>query len=62
MGSPVSPVSANIYMGIFEELLIGPECPIPIPQWKRYVDDIISIVKKEQVYTLFKHLNSVDLT
>ena len=30
------------------------------PRWKIYMDDIISIVKKEQVDTLFNHLNSVD--
>ena len=39
MGSPVSPVIANIYMEYFEELTLGPQCPIPTPWWKRYVDD-----------------------
>ena len=38
----------------------GPQCPIPTPWWKRYVDDVISIVKKDEVNILFNHLNSVD--
>ena len=35
MGSPCSPVVANIYMEYFEELALGPELPIPIKEWKR---------------------------
>ena len=45
MGSPCSPVVANIYMGYFEELALGPELPIPIKEWKRYVD-VFSIIPK----------------
>ena len=60
MGLPVSSVIANIYMEYFEEITLGPKCPIPTPWWKIYVDGIISIVKKEQTDTLFNHLNSVD--
>ena len=45
----------------FEEIALGPQCPIPNPLWERYVDDIISIVKKEKADTLFSHLNFVDL-
>ena len=43
MGYPVSPVIANIYMEYFEELAMGPQCLIPTPWWKRYVDDEICI-------------------
>ena len=46
MGSPVSPVIANIYMEYFEELELGTQCPIPTPWGKRYVDDVICITKK----------------
>ena len=46
MGSPCSPVVANIYMEYFEELALGPELPIPIKEWKRYVDDVFSIIPK----------------
>ena len=39
MGSPVSPVIANIYMGYFESLAI-PSSPTLIKWWFRYVDDV----------------------
>ena len=35
MGSSVSPVIANICMEYFEELALGPQCPIPTPWWER---------------------------
>ena len=38
MGSPVSPVIANIYMEYFESLAI-PSSPTLIKWWLRYVDD-----------------------
>ena len=60
MGSPVSLVIANIYMEYFEELALGSECPIPTPWWKRYVDDVICITKKDQVDILFYHINNME--
>ena len=60
MGLSVSSVILNIYMEYFEEIALGPQSPIPTTWWNRYIDDIISIVKKEQVDTLFNHLNSLD--
>ena len=60
MGSPVSLVIANIYMEYFEEMALGPQYPIPIPWWKRHVDDVISMDKKDKVNTLLNHFNSVD--
>ena len=62
MGSPVSPVITNFYMEYFEEMALGPQCPIPTPWWKEYVDGVISIVEKDKVYTLFNHLKSVNPT
>ena len=55
MGSQVSLVIVTIYMKYFEELALGPQCPIPSPWWKRYVDDLICITKKDQVEILFNH-------
>ena len=59
MGSPVSPVIANIYIEYFEELALGPQFPIPTPLQKRYVDDVICITKKDQVEILFNHINNM---
>ena len=60
MVSPVSPVKGNIYMECFEELALGPQCPIPTQWGKRYVDDLICITKKDQVDILFNHINNMD--
>ena len=60
MGSPVSPFIANIYLGHFEELTLGPQCPILTPWQKRYVDDVVCITKKDQVDILFNHVNNMD--
>ena len=47
-------------MEYFEELALGPELPIPIKEWKRYVDDIFSIVSKGKQEELLRYLNSID--
>ena len=49
MGLLVSPVIANIYLLYFEEIALGPQCPISTHWWKRYVYDVISIAKKDEV-------------
>ena len=61
MGSPCSPVVANIYMEYFEDMALGPELPLPIKEWKRYVDDVFSIIPKGQRDTMLNYLNSIDL-
>ena len=53
MGSPCSPVVANIYMEYFKYMALGPELPIPIKEWKRYVDDVFSIIPKGKQDTMF---------
>ena len=60
MGSAVSPVIANIYIEYFEELALGPQCPITTQWWKRYVDYVICITKEDQVDILFNHINNID--
>ena len=62
MGSPCSPVVANIYMEYFEKRALGPELPISftINTWLRYVDDVLTIVKKGTHDSLLNYLNSVD--
>ena len=59
MGSPVSPVIANIYMEHFQSLAI-PSSPTLIKWWFRYVDDVHGATKKDQVNKLQEHLNSID--
>ena len=44
MGSPVSPVIANVFMKHFESLAI-PTFPTLIKWWFRYVDDIYSATR-----------------
>ena len=60
MGSPCSPVVANIYMEYFENMALGPELPVPIKDWKRYVDDVFSIIPKGNRVILLRYLNSID--
>ena len=59
MGSSVSPVIANIYMKYFESLAI-PTSPTLIKGWFRYVDDVHSATRKDQVNKLQEHLISID--
>ena len=47
MGSPVSPIVANIYMEQFEVIAIA-SAPTPPNNWDRYVDDTHTVVKKKQ--------------
>ena len=62
MGSPCSPVVANIHMEYFEKRALRPELPISftIDTWLRYVDDVLTIVKKGTRDSLLNHLNSID--
>jgi len=67
MGSPVSAVIANFYMEKLErkdcrEVLqnVDPRCRPKI--WKRYVDDVLDVIKKDQGKNFTDHLNSIDDT
>ena len=59
IGSPVFPFIANIYMEYFESLAI-PSSPTLIKWWFRYVNDIHSATRKDQVNKLQEHRNSID--
>ncbi|XP_072025294.1 uncharacterized protein [Amphiura filiformis] len=63
MGSPVSPVVANLYLEFLEQQALA-SAPLDCRPtlWKRYVDDILEIVNKEQVDNLTDHLNQSDPT
>ena len=47
-------------MEYFENMALGPELPVPIKDWKRYVDDVFSIIPKGNRDKLLKYLNSID--
>ncbi len=57
MGSPVSPVIANIFMEDFESNAIE-TAPTPPKCWDRYVDDTYTIVKKDKVNELHSPVSS----
>ena len=60
MGSPVSPVVANLCMEAIEESAIS-STRFPPKIWKRYVNDSFVNVKKDCVPEFHDKLNSIDL-
>ena len=58
MGSPVSPIVADLYMEFFEDIALH-TAPNRPRLWKRYVDDTCCIVKKGEVDQPLQHLVSV---
>ena len=58
MGSPVSPVVANIYMEMFKELALR-TATHPPRIWRRYVDDTFCMITKTEVKGFLSHLNSL---
>ena len=63
MGSPCLPVVVNICMEYFEKRALDPELPVSFTMntWLRYVDDVLTTVKKGTCDSLLNHLNSIDL-
>ena len=59
MGSPISPVVANLYMEDFEMRAIN-TLPQPPLMWKRFVDDTFVIIKAAQKQSFLDHINSID--
>ena len=59
MGSPVSPVLANLYMEFFEDRALSTAVNPP-RQWKRFVDDTFVILKQDKKEEFLQHINSVD--
>ena len=63
MGSPVSPILANLFMEHLETKAIA-TCPNECKPsfWKRYVDDALCAIKNGKREQLTQHLNTVDST
>ena len=59
MGSPVSPVVANLCMEEIEKRAINTTTVSP-KFWKRYVDDSFCIIKSDAVASFHDSLNSID--
>ncbi|XP_068697119.1 uncharacterized protein [Montipora foliosa] len=60
MGSPISPVIADLVMEQIEETAIA-TAPHPPKGWFRYVDDSHTCLRKQQVDEFHQHLNSINL-
>ena len=59
MGSPLSPILANIYIEYFEEMALGSISQKP-SMWLRYIDDsFILWPHQEDVQALLDHDNSI---
>ena len=59
MGSPVSPIVANLYMEYLEQKALS-TAPHPTKFWGRYVDDTFVIHKEANKQSFLQHINSVD--
>ena len=59
MGSPLSPIIANIYMEEFETKALS-TAPNPPNLWKRFVDDTFVVIKTSHREEFFKHINSIE--
>ena len=59
MGSPISPIVANLYIENFEVEEIN-TAPHPPHLWKRYVDDTFTIIRSSHRSEFLEHINSID--
>ena len=59
MGSPVSPVVANLYIESFEHRALT-SAVNPLRLWKKYVDYALITLQKSQKEEFLQCINSVD--
>ena len=59
MGSPVSPVLADLLMSVLEETAITTSLHPP-KWWFRYIDDSSKCLKKDLVNAFHQHLNTIN--
>ena len=58
IGSPISPIVANLFMEDLEVQAIRTSTTPPT-LWKRFVDDTFTIIKKNKRGSFLQHLNSI---
>ena len=61
MGSPLSPIVANIFMEKFETEALE-TAPHPPSLWERFVDDTFVILEVQHKEEFFNHINSIEET
>jgi retron-type reverse transcriptase len=59
IGSPVSPIVANLCMEEIEDLALSQSTLSP-KKWFRYIDDVFSIIKRHAFTNFYNLLNSID--
>ena len=59
MGSPISPIVANLYMEDFEKKALN-SSPHPSCVWRRFVNETFTISKSAHERSFLDHINSVD--
>ena len=59
MGSPSSPIVANLFMEDFDIRALA-TAPCTPTLWKRFVDDTFTIIKKSHKEAFLEHLNSIN--
>ena len=59
MGSPISPIVADLFMENFEKRAIE-SSPHPPCFWRRFVDDTFTIIYTAHKERFLEHLNSID--
>ena len=59
MGSPISPIVANLFMEDLEVQAITTS-PSPPVLWKRFVDDTFTIIQKQHKNSFLEHLNTIN--
>ena len=61
MGSPLSPLRCNLFMEWLEQKAISTSPITCRPRlWKRYVNDVLEVIRKGEVDRLTEHLNQTD--
>ena len=59
MGSPISPIAANLYMEDFEIKAINSAVDPP-RIWKRFVDDTFVVIDSTRKENFLEHINNMD--